>query len=176
MLKLNLGCGEIAFEGWINIDLESPKADINLNLTSPLPYEDSTVCFIYSEHFIEHLTLNEGLALLSECRRVLEPTGIIRIATPDLDYLMRKYFFFWKKQSWIKKYGYTYLKTRAEMINLCFSEWGHKYLYNREELTRRLQEAGFRSITKKKLGESKYEELKNRETRKDSKLILEAKK
>lgn len=176
MLKLNLGCGEISFEGWVNIDWESPKADINLNLTAPLPYGDNTVNFIYSEHFIEHLTLHEGLALLTECRRVLKPKGVIRIATPNLDYLMRKYFFFWKKQVWIKKYGYTYLKTRAEMINLCFTEWGHKYLYNKQELTRRLEEVGFNNIYKKKLGESKYEELKNRETRKDSTLILEAEK
>lgn len=174
MLKLNLGCGDVYFEDWVNIDSESEKADLKHDLKKPLPYDDNTVIFIYSEHLIEHLTVKEGVALLSECRRVLKPGGVIRIATPDLDYIVLKYFFGWKHQDWIKKYGYEYLKTKAEMMNLCFREWGHQYLYNREDLERRMREAGFITIHKQKLNKSKYPELKNRETRKDSKLILEA--
>lgn len=173
-MKLNLGCGDVPLEGWVNIDLESDKADLKHDLTRPLPYEDGSVDFVYSEHFIEHLTAEEGLSLLKECRRVLKPGGVLRVATPDLGYVMLRYFLFWKRQSWLKKYGYQWIKTKAEMINISFREWGHQYLYNREELRRRLTEAGFVKVYRKKRGRSKYPELRGRETRKESNLVMEA--
>lgn len=174
MLMLHIGCGDVYFDHWINIDLESEKADLHHDLRHPLPFEDNSVDFIYNEHFIEHLTLQEGLAAMADFYRVLKKGGVVRIATPDLDYLIFRYIFFWKHQEWIKKYGYRRLKTRAEMLNLCFREWGHQYLYNQQELKRRLKEAGFHKIYSQKFQKSKYPELRNRETRKDSKLILEA--
>ena len=174
MLKLNIGCGDVHLDGWVNIDLDSPKADLKHDVRTPLPYADNTVDIIYNEHFIEHLSVQEGISFLKECYRVLRQNGVLRIATPDLDYLMFRYFFFWKKQNWLKKYGYDWIKTKAEMINLCFHEWGHKYLYNKEELKRRLQEAGFNRIHKRSYKKSKHQELKDKETRSESKLIFEA--
>ncbi len=175
-MKLNIGCGEVCFPGWINIDMDSPKADLRHDMRNPLPYETGTVDFIYSEHFIEHVTAQEGVKVLKDFFRVLKPGGVVRIATPDLNYLLFKYFFFWKRQAWIKKYGYEWLKTKAEMVNLCFREWGHQYLYNKEELERRIMEAGFKKIRNRRRNKSGYPELRNLETRKDSKLILEAEK
>lgn len=173
MLMLNIGCGDIYFDGWVNIDLESTKADLKHDLRTPLPYKNNSVDFIYNEHFIEHLTIQECMVVLSEFYRVLKPGGVLRISTPDLNYLIFKYLFFWKRQDWIKEYGYGWIKTRAEMLNICFREWGHKYLYNKKELERRLREAGFKKIYRQRLNNSNFIELINRETRKDSKLILE---
>ncbi len=174
MVKLNVGCGEAYFPGWVNIDIDSPKADLKHDLRKPLPYEENTADFIYSEHFIEHLTVQEGMAVLKDFYRVLKGGGVLRTATIDLNYIVLRYLFNWKKQVWIKKYGYEWLQTKAEMINLCFREWGHRYLYNQEELERRLREAGFNWISRQSLYRSKHQELRNRETRADSKLILEA--
>lgn len=174
MLKLNLGCGDVHLDGWVNIDLDSDKADIRHDLAKPLPYDDNTVDFIYSEHFIEHLTLKQGLALLRECRRVLKPGGVVRVATPNLSYLLFRYFFFWKWQSWFKKYGYEWIGTNAEMVNVAFSTWGHQYLYNGKELARRLKEVGFVNVRRVKLRKSRYTELRKLETRKESRLIMEA--
>jgi len=173
-MKLNIGCGDVYLPGWINIDLDSSRADLKHDLRTPLPYEDNSISFIYNEHFIEHVTVNEAVNIMKEFHRVLKKNGVMRIATPDLDYLIFKYIFRWKHQDWIKKYGYDWIKTKAEMLNICFREWGHQYIYNEEELKRRLQEAGFKQIYREKLNKSKYSELKNRETRTDSKLILEA--
>ena len=173
-MKLNLGCGDVYFDGWVNIDMESEKADLKHDLRSPLPYDDSSADYIYNEHFIEHLTVTEGLAFLSDCHRVLRKGGVLRIATPNLDYLLFRYFFFWKWRSWYKKYGYEWIKTRAEMVNIAFREWGHQYLYNKEELERRLKEAGFENVYKQKRNRSRYSELENIETRKESRLIMEA--
>lgn len=174
MMKLHLGCGDVYFEGWVNIDIESEKADFKYDLRTPLPYEDCSVDFIYNEHFIEHLTVKEGLVFLSDCYRVLKKGGVLRIAAPSLDYIMFRYFFFWKWRSWYKKYGCEWIKTKAEMIDNFFRGWGHQYMYNREELERRLREAGFKKIYRKRRNKSSYPELKNRETRKESRLVMEA--
>jgi predicted SAM-dependent methyltransferase len=178
-LKLHVGCGRNYFTGWINIDNNSDhnidKLDLNLDLRVPLPFDDGSADFIYNEHFLEHLTVAEGLRTLSEFRRVLKPNGVLRVAMPDLDDVVRQYFDpDWREQKWLHKYGYTYVKTPAELINLNFREWGHKYLYNREELKRRLMEAGFVTVHFKNIYESDYEALKNLETREESLLICEA--
>ncbi len=174
MSLLHIGCGEVYFDGWINIDSESSKADLKHDLRKALPYPDASAEFIYSEHFLEHVTPQEGESVLREAHRLLKKGGVIRIATPDLDYLVFRYFFGWKRQVWIKDYGYSYMQTKAEMLNIVFREWGHKWLYNFEELHRRLRSSGFRNIKKKKLGSSDFAVLRNLETRKDSKLIVEA--
>ena len=172
--RLHLGCGTIYFRGWINLDLDSPIADLHHDLRQPLPFADNTISAIYSEHVIEHLTSAEGVFALSECRRVLKPNGVVRIATPDLTYLLMRYFFLWRSQDWITTFGYQHLKTRAEMVNLSFREWGHQHLYDYEELVRRFREAGFTRIARRKLNWSPYPVLRGRESRKDSKLIVEA--
>lgn len=171
-LKLHIGCGNVRFEGWINIDKESRKGCKRLDVRKNLPYDDNCVEFIYNEHVIEHFTAKEGLKVLKEFYRVLTVDGVLRIATPDLDYVIEKYNGSWQDQVWLK--NYTYIQTRAEMLNTAFRNWEHQYLYNEEELTRRLKEAGFKKIYRKVLNESDYKELRNRETRPDSTLILEA--
>ena len=174
MKKLHIGCGDIYLDGWVNIDLESETADIRHDLRTHLPFEDNSVDFIYSEHFIEHLSFEEGLQCMQDFYRVLKKGGVIRIATPNLRYLLFKYFFFWKNQDWIKTYKYEWLETPAQMINLCFREWGHQHLYDKQELLRLFHRAGFLDCTKQRRKKSNFSELKNLETRKDSRLVLEA--
>jgi len=50
-----------------------------------LPFDDNSINFIYSEHFFEHLFLDEASALLKECYRILTPHGVIRTCVPDAD-------------------------------------------------------------------------------------------
>ena len=50
-----------------------------------LDFPEASVDFVYSEHFLEHLFLNEALALMRECFRVLKPMGIMRTVVPDAD-------------------------------------------------------------------------------------------
>ncbi len=173
-VKLHVGCGNVRFEGWINVDMTGKQVDVRRDLRKGLPYRDGSAALIYSEHFIEHLTCEEGLTVLREFHRLLKSGGIVRIATPDLDYLIGKYVSDdWRAQYWIQNLR-SEIQTRAEMLNICFHEWGHKYLYNAEELDRRLREVGFGRISRQAWNESQHPDLMNRETREDSKLILEA--
>ena len=175
--KIHIGCGTIRFEGWINLDIESdnPMADVICDAREQLPFENDSCSLVYNEHFLEHLTVEEGLSFLIECRRVLQPGGILRISMPSLEYIIEKYSSEnWREQDWLTWKDFEFVKTRAEMINISFRWWEHKWLYDREELIRRLSEAGYVNIRQMEWGESNITDLQSRETRKDSLLIFEA--
>jgi predicted SAM-dependent methyltransferase len=179
--KLNIGCGHVVFtDGWVNIDLRSAPnlIDISWNVSNKMSFLDNDSCeFIYNEHFLEHLNIECAKIFLSESFRILEPGGIIRIAMPSLDLIIQKYCSEdWRNQSWLKLPEYQFIQTKAEMLNIAFRWWGHCWLYDQEELERRLKEAGFENIKYFSNGESDAIQLQNRETRDDSLLILEAKK
>ena len=175
---MNVGCGKEpeSFAGWTNLDLElDSSADIVWDVTDGLPFANDSCAFIYCEHFLEHLPVQDGVRFLAECHRSLQKGGVARIGMPSAQELVRHYHENnWAQQPWLEKYGYTWIKTRAEYINICFREWGHQWLYDLEELERRLREAGFDRINKAGWGESEHPELRNRETRKETLLICEA--
>ena len=50
-----------------------------------LPFGDAEFTFVFSEHFFEHLFLDEAGELLKECFRVMQPGACLRIAVPDAD-------------------------------------------------------------------------------------------
>jgi len=117
--KLNLGCGPNAPAGWLNVDgswnawlsnhryLRSSLETLGLinqnqgaqwnvrplvhNLTKPLPFVDNTVSVIYGAHVLEHLYLADAQRLLTECKRVLRPGGVIRLVVPDLRSMVTSY-------------------------------------------------------------------------------------
>ncbi len=181
IIKLHLGCGTQYKDSWINIDNNSDfnikKLDLKWDLRKPLPFPDNSVDFIYHEHMLEHLTVEEGQKFLKDCLRVLKSDGVMRIAMPDLYECVQMYnnSSNWKekdKES-LRKFGLEHVQNRAEMINIDFRCWGHKWLYDWEELERRLREAGCEKIKKCKLAQSDYCELSNLESREQSNLIAE---
>ncbi len=50
-----------------------------------LEFEDESFSFIFSEHFFEHLFLDEAGELFKECHRVIMPGACLRIVVPDAD-------------------------------------------------------------------------------------------
>ncbi|MGF1580828.1 MAG: methyltransferase domain-containing protein [Gemmataceae bacterium] len=107
--KLNLGCGPVQPEGWVNIDgsnrawfssrlafLDRLLVQLRLlppsifnsrikicNLLKPLPYADNSVSCIYAGELWEHLEYPDAERLTAECFRVLAPNGVLRIRVPD---------------------------------------------------------------------------------------------
>lgn len=181
IIKLHLGCGTQYKEGWINIDNNSDnniqKLDLNWDLRNPLPFPDNTVDFIFHEHLLEHLTVDEGQNFIKDSMRVLKQGGVLRISMPDLEVSVKNYLNLnWKQDDGelLKKYGMDYIKTRAERLNMAFHFWGHKWLYDWEELERRLKEAGCTKIKRCEFEKSDYPQLCNLETRgKSSSLVAE---
>lgn len=151
-VRLHLGSGQSPIAGWINIDVQQlPGVDRVLDVRRGLPY--ANVAAIYGEHFLEHLELEEGLACLVECRRVLAPDGIVRISTPNLDWVLASHY----------RYGRWTAEDEAISdcfrMNRAFHGWGHRFLYNRQALVAAFHAAGFSTITMHRYGESDVPEL-----------------
>ncbi len=173
-IRLCLGSGHAPIPGWVNVDFE-PPADILVDLRLGLPIEPGTVDAIYSEHLVEHLTLETAQRVFAEWRRVLAPGGVVRIATPDLERLITDYRGDWRaRQEWINWPEYAHIDTPVRMINVAVRDWGHQYLYDFEELALRLRDAGFGDVRRLPLGESDDPALRDLETRSDSSLVVEA--
>jgi predicted SAM-dependent methyltransferase len=64
--------------------------------------------------------------------------------------------------------------TKAEYLNVVFRWWGHKWIYDRSELRRRLQGSGFAEIADSEIGVSNHPDLCGIEQRQDSLLVCEA--
>lgn len=175
--RLHVGCGRIRLDGWVNLDSDPMLAepDVLWDLRRGLPVPDGSCEAIYSEHVIEHIPVEDGVAFLRECHRALRPGGRVRIATPSLDEILEKSCAGdWRDQDWLSWPEFRFISTRAEMLNISFRWWGHQWLYDREELHRRLREAGFERIADARWGESQVPVLRGLETRLDSRLICEA--
>lgn len=177
--SLHIGCGGVKLPGWVNIDISGdPRiVDICWDLRQVFPIAACTCSHIYSEHVLEHFDVDEGLAMLRECHRLLAYGGVLRIAMPSLEYLIASYQSEdWGRQDWLRSPEYQFIQTRAEMLNVAFRWWGHRWLYDRAELHRRLAQAGFHDLRNVDWGESSDPSLRRLENRIDSKLIVEARK
>lgn len=172
-MKLHLGSGKIKLNGWLNVDLDAAEADMHLDLTAPLPFEDQSVSYIFNEHFIEHVTREEAGSFLKEAHRVLKVNGIIRLSTPDLKYLAISYL-----SKNINEWGELWQPANPCLfMNEGMRFWGHHFLYDAEELVRTLLEVGYSSVRFVNWGESSIHELIGLESRPyHHELIIEAKK
>ena len=173
-LKLNLGCGDAPLQTWVNVDLRPEKADVLWDLTEPFPLEAGSCSFIYHEHVLEHFSIDDGLKLLRECRRLLRPGGVLRVGMPGIDHFVNCYIKNdWYEPEWDALAEVAAIKTRAEMLNAIMRFWGHQHLYDAEELFRRLREASFTTMQQVEWGKSAHAELRNLETRRLTTLVCE---
>jgi predicted SAM-dependent methyltransferase len=124
---LNLGGGNALFDRWLTADV-SPRADVYMDVTAPIPVPDSAIDLVYMEEVIEHIPLNRATALLRECHRILRPGGHLRLTTPSLDYFARRA-----------------LESADHVgeINSIFYDHGHRHIFSVAELQAHLMESGF---------------------------------
>ncbi len=80
--RLNLGCGGNKLRGWENYD-------IDVDITKPLPFPESSTQYVFIEHCVEHVEYYAAIEFFKECRRVLASGGVIRVAVPALDRIYR---------------------------------------------------------------------------------------
>lgn len=101
-LRLNLGCGHQAPDGWLNIDRECPREYrkgtfvtwpfppggpgyvVEHDLTQGLPLTAGSVDYAVCHHVLDLLELAAVMDLLREVHRVLKPGGVLRCSGADL--------------------------------------------------------------------------------------------
>jgi SAM-dependent methyltransferase len=89
---LNFGCGGTFHPNWTNLDSSSISPHvIEHDLRKPFPFTDGTFDAVYGSHVLEHFEPAAARNLLLECRRILKPGGIVRLAVPDLEAIVRLY-------------------------------------------------------------------------------------
>jgi predicted SAM-dependent methyltransferase len=123
---------------------------VQLDGRDPLPFTDDCLDWAYAEHFIEHLTFGEGVHWLGEVRRVLRSGGLVRLTTPDLRLYVESYmrddggmFPRHREVMWEQGARPRMPERPAFMMNMVFSFWGHRWIYDLEELQHALERAGY---------------------------------
>lgn len=164
--KLQIGAQCNGIDGWLNVDiLPKDRQTVYMDATQPFPFENNTFDYIFSEHMIEHISFLEGEFMLKECYRVLKPGGALRIATPNLQFLIDLYSEnkTATQQNYIKFSKQFLKKELPEMdtmiINNFFRDWGHQFIYDKKALSYTLEKAGFSHITFCNVGQSHFAEL-----------------
>jgi SAM-dependent methyltransferase len=222
---LHCGCGiNVQKGGWLNTDHlavidgggnktqadriaqvtigDRPIYYLEHDVAHEFPFENGSFDWIYSEHFIEHITPTEAVLWLKECRRLIGPGGVVRISTPNLRTYAEAYVdvakgdtFFadhhkrlmsaWNRASsslpqagvvdgdlrdWLLVSNPSLSQTDLDrlmedpasrerlfndmaskparpalLINQIFQMWGHKWIYDIDEMRFVAQEAGFSS-------------------------------
>jgi predicted SAM-dependent methyltransferase len=152
--KLQLGAGGTDPVGWLNTDIEPNSKEVYLDATDRYPFPDGSFQYVFSEHMIEHVPWEAGVAMLKECYRVLAPGGKVRIVTPNLtkfvqllaggtDAEAQRFI-----DAKLGLHGWPVTPVPgAYILNREVRDWGHQFLYDPATLRRSLELAGFKQIT-----------------------------
>lgn len=117
-MKLNIGCGDVTPDGWVNIDNSnraklttyarpldwlltkarilspSPYAGRRIRIANLLrrwPFPDASCSAVYAGDVWEHFTREQAEYLTREAFRVLAPGGVLRIRVPDGEQMWKDY-------------------------------------------------------------------------------------
>ncbi|MEP6260730.1 MAG: methyltransferase domain-containing protein [Gillisia sp.] len=174
--KLQLGSGVNILPGWLNTDLKS-KTDITFfDAGEPFPIPTESFHFIFNEHLFEHLKIEQQLSLLKESHRILKKGGVLRIAMPNLDFLISLYSepnlkFNREYIEWAMNHSPLLRRTnnllncdhqkKIYVINNFFKAWGHQLIHNYESIREMASQCGFKNIYQVEIGKSAFMELNN---------------
>jgi len=170
--KLQIGAGENVLPGWLNSDIRPLNSNVLfLDAKEPLPFEDCTFDYIFSEHFIEHISYAEGQSALRECYRVLKCGGRVRIATPNLNNIValttaakggaKEEYIRWSNAQFGPQPGSS---LAGFVVNNFFRLWGHEFIYDPDTMELALRTTGFSGFRWFAVGESEDDDLRGIES------------
>lgn len=154
--RVQVGCGpHNIMEDWWNVDIRKFRGiDEVMDATKPWPYKDLE--YVFGEHFLEHLALDDAVAFLTHAGNSLRDGGAIRLSTPNLEMVLHTHYAFGEVEL-TRRLSDT-LKT-----NRAFHGWGHQFLYSKEMLEYILNELNFEEVDFFSYGESNDPELEDLE-------------
>jgi predicted SAM-dependent methyltransferase len=141
-----------------------------------LSFETGSVRYVYSSHTFEHFTYAEALGIAKECFRVLQAGGVIRIAVPDLGWIVRDYVA--DKDAMASHKFISRLMLNHSLQDVIHPGSNHSQMFDQRSLAHLLQEAGFSSPGVRAFRESEIPEIDRLEleVRRDESLYVEARK
>jgi len=170
--KLQLGAGEFNNPGWLNTDIEPREGQAYLDATKPFPLPESSFQLVSSEQVVEHLSSQEGLAMMKQSFRVLVHGGKVRVATPNLLKLtdLLRDDKTPEQIAYVRaKIGWHHWEMTADpanaIVNQEMYEFGHRFVYTPKMLRSTMEAAGFTQIQQFESGESNDPALKGIEVR-----------
>jgi predicted SAM-dependent methyltransferase len=171
-LRLHLGSADSRLDRWVNVDLFRPgrRLDLYWDLRRGIPFADGCVDAIFAEHLLEHLTLDDGIGLLRECRRVLAPGGVVRIGVPDLERYVASYL----KRDDLIDVVRPGRPTRAIALGEPFFLHGHRTMYDFETLRYALTQSGFGEVERSEFGGGRIDPSPDSPGRRAETLYVEA--
>jgi len=108
-----------------------------------------------AHHLIEHFNQEEALNFLSECLRVLKPSGILRLSVPDARKISHVYSEGKIKENYSAvNVGVEQSKTEIEAFYRLLWD-GHKMIVDEEFLVNLMEEAGFVNVEVMKFCDSR---------------------
>ena len=174
--KLHIGCGTNIYHGWLNTDLNYNEHVAFLDASNTFPFDNGVFNYVYSEHLFEHLKFKQQMNMLKEAYRVLKKGGVMRVATPSIDFLVTLYKESSSEESkcysqWAVNHSPLLLSVKKELqdkshyhcyvINNFFKAWGHQMIHDFSSLKALALQCGFSDIRSCKVGESQDFHLKN---------------
>ena len=92
MNYLNVGCGSRFHPAWTNLDLVATHPSVLAHdVRRGLPFPENSFEVVYHSHVLEHMETSDARKFIGECVRVLKPGGVLRMAVPDLERIVRDY-------------------------------------------------------------------------------------
>ncbi len=145
---LNIGCGPNVHPRFVNIDYcWHPGVDLVWDVVKGIPFGDQSYEGAFTEHCLEHITLDQCRFVLHEVRRVLKPGAIVRIVVPDAGKYLEIYQR--RKGGIVDPFPYEEQRLAAGqatpmmIVNDIFRGHGHLYAYDTETLVQLLSEQGY---------------------------------
>jgi predicted SAM-dependent methyltransferase len=158
-LRLNVGSSDHHLDGWISIDIRPDENTFAMDATRPWPFVTGSAEAINSEHFIEHVSVEEAAAYFREAFRVLRPGGLIRTCTPDLRGIAEAYLAADEAKLEIhRSHGYA-ARDHGDMVNNYVYSWDHRHIHDFKSLRQLLEAAGFERVEQASFNRSSHELL-----------------
>lgn len=163
-------------------DVADPAKGVEKYDLTDLPMKgvlDNTYNGVYSEHFIEHLTKEQGINYFKEMMRIMKPGGIIRSIWPpmefvewlrqnaDLDnhpWVQHYYKFYVVKHNFAPK-GTEFMRIQDQCAEgIMWQNGEHKHIWRKQELIDTLRELGYTNVREYKYQQSGLPAFNNIDT------------
>lgn len=171
--KLYIGCDKYLIEGWLNTDTREGGDIKYLEPSKKYPFQKGSFRYIFVEDTFERLDMQEITTMLSECYRILDHGGHLRISLLNYNFFVDLYLHPEKELNqkyinWSINNRYTDSDIFIDMdnyplfiINTFMHEAGIKMIHDQNSVKTLLKRNGFHNIEFFRIGESNDPNFKN---------------